>query len=142
MQEPQKCAIHRRVGTVEIHRQVIRCHGLEYARGIGAIQVQPARHFALNLHARQQRNGAAVAFGIQHLGGARVAMLALANQAVAEIRPHVESVIAIVRRELQLPLRSETPQVIDNCGSTGRLFALAGIDRIAGGARGRRDQPG
>src|SRR5437899_5326508 len=117
-------------GAVEVDREVIRCVRYEHARGIGLVQAQCPRRFPTEVNAGEQRGSFTQPISVEHVFRTHIAMFTLADQSVSEIRPHVESVVAVEPRKLELTVLGEMPHVVEDYGSVRRFFVLADINGI------------
>src|ERR1700692_1518245 len=68
-------------------------------------------------------------------------MFTLPDQSVAEVWPHVEGVVAVEPRKLKLTVIGQVPHIIEDDGTVGRLFMLAGVNRVVGNRCVNRNQP-
>src|SRR5215472_2045830 len=133
MQNMENCSVERSERAVEVNRQIIRCVQYENARVIGLVQVQRPWRFPPKINASQQRRRLTEPVRVKHVFRIHIAMFTLADQSISEVWPHVESVVAVEPRKLELTALSEMPHVIDDYCSVRSLLVLARINGVIRG---------
>ena len=107
---------------------------------INMLQVQVMGRVAAKVNSGEQRQPRTHALSVCGFTSKNVAILALLNQTISEVRSQVQGVIAIKAGERKLALIAELPVVRGNCEKGARVVDLAVIDGVAGNRHCNGDQ--
>ena len=126
----------------ERHRQVVAGHGLKDSLVVDLVEIEIAGSIAPQVNSRHHRQPRAHALDVHRLAAKDVAILALLNQPIAEIRAELQSVVPVEARERKLSLLAELPVVADDGQKGMRYVSLAIVDGVAGNRRVDGNEPG
>src|SRR6516165_8441625 len=95
------------------------------------LEVQTARRILPHIHARHYRQPRAYALDVHRLTAKDVARFALLDEAIAEVRAQLQSVVAVEAGKGKLPLLIELPVIAHHRENRVRNVTLAVVNRVA-----------